>query len=168
MARVPSLYFTGLLVVPQTQHACPVSRHLPWLFSLPRLIPQATPANTSRGYPSCGHRYKWHHPWPSCCLPYEQCPWSWAAQLPCARIRVSSHPSRKTPCSPLAEENFCNSVHRTPLHSTHHCLTHIIHPFPYVVYCLSFGEGNGTPAPVLLPGKSHGWRSLECCSPWGC
>ena len=23
------------------------------------------------------------------------------------------------------------------------------------------------PTPVLLPGKSHGWRSLECCSPWG-
>ena len=24
------------------------------------------------------------------------------------------------------------------------------------------------PAPVLLPGKSHGWRSLVDCSPWGC
>ena len=23
------------------------------------------------------------------------------------------------------------------------------------------------PTPVLLPGKSHGWRSLVCCSPWG-
>ena len=23
------------------------------------------------------------------------------------------------------------------------------------------------PAPVLLPGKSHGWRSLVGCSPWG-
>ena len=23
------------------------------------------------------------------------------------------------------------------------------------------------PAPVLLPGKSHGWRSQEGCSPWG-
>ena len=23
------------------------------------------------------------------------------------------------------------------------------------------------PTPVLLPGKSHGWRSLEVCSPWG-
>src|SRR5574340_355598 len=22
-------------------------------------------------------------------------------------------------------------------------------------------------SPVLLPGKSHGWRSLEGCSPWG-
>ena len=31
---------------------------------------------------------------------------------------------------------------------------------------LSLGEGNGTPTPVLLPGKSHGRRSLAGCSPW--
>ena len=24
------------------------------------------------------------------------------------------------------------------------------------------------PTPVLLPGKSHGWRSWVGCSPWGC
>ena len=24
------------------------------------------------------------------------------------------------------------------------------------------------PIPVLLPGKSHGWRSLVGCSPWSC
>ena len=24
------------------------------------------------------------------------------------------------------------------------------------------------PTAVLLPGKSHGWRSLVVCSPWGC
>ena len=29
------------------------------------------------------------------------------------------------------------------------------------------GEGNGWPTPVLLPGKSHGQRSLAGCSPWG-
>ena len=29
---------------------------------------------------------------------------------------------------------------------------------------VSHGEGNGTP---LLPGKSHGWRGLIGCSPWG-
>ena len=28
-------------------------------------------------------------------------------------------------------------------------------------------EGNGNPLQVLLPGKSHGWRSLVGCSPWG-
>ena len=24
------------------------------------------------------------------------------------------------------------------------------------------------PTPVFLPGKSHGQRSVACCSPWGC
>ena len=41
--------------------------------------------------------------------------------------------------------------------------------------CVSFGERSGKvcrrrrwhPTPVLLPGKSHGWRSLVGCSPWG-
>ena len=36
---------------------------------------------------------------------------------------------------------------------------------------LSFGctrRRQGHPTPVLLPGKSHGWRSLVGCSPWGC
>ena len=28
-------------------------------------------------------------------------------------------------------------------------------------------EGNGTPLQYSWPGKSHGWRSLEGCSPWG-
>ena len=29
-----------------------------------------------------------------------------------------------------------------------------------------FGRKQWQPTPVLLPGKSHGWRSLVCCSPW--
>ena len=33
--------------------------------------------------------------------------------------------------------------------------------------CLPLGEGDGTPTPVLLPGKSHGRRSPVGCSPWG-
>ena len=31
------------------------------------------------------------------------------------------------------------------------------------IYAPNIGEGNGTPTPVLLPGKSHGWRSLVGC-----
>ena len=30
------------------------------------------------------------------------------------------------------------------------------------------GRRQWHPTPVLLPGKFHGWRSLEGCSPWGC
>ena len=41
------------------------------------------------------------------------------------------------------------------------------------VTCLGDGSGGGwrrqwQPTPVLLPGKSHGQRSLVGCSPWGC
>ena len=30
------------------------------------------------------------------------------------------------------------------------------------------GEGNGNPLQALLPGKTHGQRSLIGYSPWGC
>ena len=33
--------------------------------------------------------------------------------------------------------------------------------------CMRAGESNGTPTPVLLPGKSHGWRSLVGSGPRG-
>ena len=39
----------------------------------------------------------------------------------------------------------------------------------YLCFCLA-NEISCTifhPTPVLLPGKSHGWRSLVGCSPWG-
>ena len=32
---------------------------------------------------------------------------------------------------------------------------------------ISIGRRQWHPTPVLLPGKSHGWRSLVGCSPWG-
>ena len=32
---------------------------------------------------------------------------------------------------------------------------------------ISFRRRQWHPTPVLLPGKSHGWRSLVGCSPWG-
>ena len=34
--------------------------------------------------------------------------------------------------------------------------------------CLVSPRRQWHPTPVLLPGKSHGWRSLVGCSPWGC
>ena len=33
--------------------------------------------------------------------------------------------------------------------------------------CSLEGRRQWHPTPVLLPGKSHGWRSLLGCSPWG-
>ena len=37
----------------------------------------------------------------------------------------------------------------------------------FVCIFITNGEGNGNPLPVVLPGKSHGRRSLVGCSPWG-
>ena len=37
---------------------------------------------------------------------------------------------------------------------------------PLLTYFASFLRQRH-PTPVLLPGKSHGWRSLVGCSPWG-
>ena len=34
--------------------------------------------------------------------------------------------------------------------------------------CISQQRRRWHPTPVLLPGESHGWRSLVGCSPWGC
>ena len=41
-------------------------------------------------------------------------------------------------------------------------------------YTLGVGDAQGSlgrrqwhPTPILLPGESHGWRSLVGCSPWG-
>ena len=38
---------------------------------------------------------------------------------------------------------------------------------PYLITSARCGRRRWHPTPVLLPGKSHGRRSLEGCSPWG-
>ena len=38
----------------------------------------------------------------------------------------------------------------------------------YFLIVLNWERRQWHPTPVLLPGKSHGRRSLEGCSPWGC
>ena len=39
-------------------------------------------------------------------------------------------------------------------------------PSYFLIYLL-YWRRQWHPTPVLLPGKSHGWRSLVGCSPWG-
>ena len=38
---------------------------------------------------------------------------------------------------------------------------------PFVSTWMKLQRRQWHPNPVLLPGKSHGWRSLVGCSPWG-
>ena len=45
-----------------------------------------------------------------------------------------------------------------------YCVTN----FNNIIYkTLNYRRRQWHPTPVLLPGKSHGWRSLVGCSPWG-
>ena len=51
----------------------------------------------------------------------------------------------------------------------------MLNEYSWIIPCRSFYKSlvsspqrrQWHPTPVLLPGKSHGWRSLEGCSPWG-
>ena len=36
------------------------------------------------------------------------------------------------------------------------------------IYILAYWRRQWQPTPVLLPGKSHGWRSLVGCNTWSC
>ena len=36
-----------------------------------------------------------------------------------------------------------------------------------MTFCSQYQRRQWHPIPVLLPGESHGWRSLVGCSPWG-
>ena len=66
----------------------------------------------------------------------------------------------------------------TPWFADGHLLPVNSHGYPYIcVVCILISSYKDIshirwrrqwhPTPVLLPGKSHGWRSLVGCSPWG-
>ena len=50
---------------------------------------------------------------------------------------------------------------------TYHCFKRITNFYISISSLLQWRR-HWHPTPVLLPGKSHGWRSLVGCSPWGC
>ena len=85
-----------------------------------------------------------------------------------------------TKCEGLSRLNNKHSIHfsgRIIYWNANFCLFSLASPllaghFNQVVrFCDSLGsrdgEGNGTPLQYSYLEKSHGWRSLEGCSPWG-
>ena len=59
------------------------------------------------------------------------------------------------------------SSHPLPLpQSPKDCSIHLC-LFCYLAYRVIITIFQWHHTPVLLPGKSHGWKSLEGCSPWG-
>ena len=63
--------------------------------------------------------------------------WSWGKRGKRKIKHITVGPVAKTPCSQCSGPGF------------------------------DVWSGQWHPTPVLLPGKSHGWRSLVGCSPWG-
>ena len=66
---------------------------------------------------------------------------------------------------------FLNCLHDNDDDSSQHFLrtchvSKLISVF-YLEFVVSHWRRQWHPTPVLLPGKSHGWRSLVGCSPWG-
>ena len=47
------------------------------------------------------------------------------------------------------------------------CTTVVTMILNFLMSCIMPRRRQWHPNPVLLPGKSHGWRSLVGCSPWG-
>ena len=56
------------------------------------------------------------------------------------------------------------AVHLGPSHTVPQC---VILDYPRTTSFVNRWRRQWHPTPVLLPGKSHGWRSLVGCSPWG-
>ena len=97
--------------------------------------------------------------------------------ITCKSFSASSHPSsplhsERPSASPSLSSDmsvklpFPGSPDRTSIHLSHTpASTQVSHPLDLPVHLLRRRQWH--PTLVLLPGKSHGWRSLEGCSPWG-
>ena len=48
-----------------------------------------------------------------------------------------------------------------------YAIHHSLKKYAFRQHYALYGRRQWHPTPVLLPGKSHGWRSLVGCSPWG-
>ena len=57
------------------------------------------------------------------------------------------------------------SFHSNPKASQYQRMFKLLHNCPHFT-CQQW-RGQWQPTPVFWPGKSHGWRSLMGCSPWG-
>ena len=70
----------------------------------------------------------------------------------------------------LSSLNFCHTLGNVSRWTSLH---HWLH-FPalqcllFTVSSVDFQRRHWHPTPILVPGKSHGRRSLVGCSPWGC
>ena len=93
-----------------------------------------------------------------------------SCRLDCLEVNVRKNRKNST--------SFCVRLEITALPLTSYVPSNELfkHPEPYffhlykvriTLYYKGCRRRQWHPTPVLLPGKSHGWRSLVGCSPWG-
>ena len=95
----------------------------------------------------------------------------WGAPSPSSStvLQVSHHYSKVILYTLSVSQFSCSVVSYS---SRPHGLQHARHPCPsptpgvYPNSC-PLRRRQWQPTPVLLPGRSHGWRGLVGCSPWG-
>ena len=73
------------------------------------------------------------------------------------------------PSTGFSRQEYCSGL---PFLSPATLLNSLISSSKFLILSLGFSmysirRRQWHPTPVLLPGKSHGWRSLVGCSPWG-
>ena len=81
-------------------------------------------------------------------------PWRAYTSIPWTTILLKWHKYDRT-----------MNLHKVYISSSEVCLTKVSNIF--ATSCSHGWRRQWHPTPVLLPGKSHGWRSLVDCSPWG-
>ena len=81
------------------------------------------------------------------------------------RVRVAAGHTDKVPLWWGAGEGYPGSCWSVALSSLR-CRLHLFAWLEVAHHPIWRRQWHSTP--VLLPGKSHGWRTLVGCSPWGC
>ena len=66
------------------------------------------------------------------------------------------------------DSNTLSSAKNNTIIKVHNSQIYISCIYIYISYIYRLLRSINIPTPVLLPGKSHGRRSLVGCSPWGC
>ena len=94
-------------------------------------------------------------------------PFVWKVHFP--DLQASSFLLLRSQCSPRAFRDPLPSTLSVlvTLHYPHYLVTHAIVFAVSIAPTALWWRRPWQPTPVLLPGKSHGWRILVGCSPWG-
>ena len=95
-------------------------------------------------------------------------PFSWGSSQPRDQIRVSCITGGFFTTEPPGKPYTYTCMHILMYVYTHVHINDYMYTYAHLHVCIQlYRRRQWHPTPVLLPGKSHGWRSLVGCSSWG-